>query len=169
MAESQGQIFLLQVKNPADGSTVTFVTPRPPSEASASGLRPEAVMGRLKGAQEQLTAENFEENPIFLEFVHWVIGKHCQNWPGLQEEATRQQDGFVYIIDARCGRPDGDPPQEDILGVVKIEKGEIVGFQGSPNYRMLTERGFMQLSPWLREKWLEELEALPPLEPPEES
>ena len=164
MSQPQGQVFLLQVKNPEDGSTVTFVSPRRPEGDAVSGLRPEAVMGRLKGAHDELTIENFEENPIFLKFVHWVVGKHCRDWPGLQEEATRQQDGFVYIVDARCGGPDSDPPQEDILGMVKIEKGEIVGFQGSPDYRMLTERGFMQLSPWLREKWLEELDALPPLE-----
>ena len=43
---------------------------------------------------------------------------------------------------------------------------KIIEFRGSPNYRMLTERGFMRLSPWLHQKWLEELEALPPLEPP---
>ena len=163
MSQPEGHVYIFQVQSPEDGSTITYVSPRSPEEGVARGLRSEEVMGRLADADGELTAENFEANPEFLPFVNWVIGKHCRDWPGLRAEAERQQEGWVYIVDARTPDPKGEVPPEDVIGAVRIEKGELVEYRGSPDYRMFTQNGFMQLSPWLKEKWLEELQALPPL------
>lgn len=140
-----------------DGHHRYFATLLPHDTGFMSGLPSEAIMGELTAGPDSLTPDAFQQNPQFLRFMAYVIGKHASSCPGLIAETHRQQNGFVFILDNRTPTPHDAVPAEDIIGGVEIEKGRMLRFHGSPNYRVLTDRGFMQLDPWLRDRLGEEL------------
>src|SRR6185295_5805288 len=106
------------------------------------------IMGEFTCGPETLTPDAFQQNPQFIRFMAVAIGKHCAGCPGLIAETQRQQNGFVYILDKRTPTPDDGVPPEDIVGGVEIQDGQMIRFHGSPNYRILTANGFMQLDGW---------------------
>lgn len=61
------------------------------------------------------------------------------------------------ILDRRTPTPDDAVPPEDIIGAVEIQNGQMLRFHGSPNYRILTDQGLMQLDNWLKDSLIEEL------------
>lgn len=161
MADEQGEVFIYDVTSPKDGKPVRFVSMLPPDVATEIGLPGESVIGTLQGEGEHVRPEDFEVNPAFLPFLHWVIGKHGNECPGIVEACKRQQDGFVYVLDARTPDPLGKVPPEDIIGAVKVEKGQPISYEGHSAYQPLTATGFLRLEPWLKERIIEELRALP--------
>jgi hypothetical protein len=140
-----------------DGQRRYFATLLPHDTGFESGLPSEAIMGELTDGPHTLTPDAFQQNERFIQFLAFVIGKHAIGCPGLVAETQRQQNGFVYILDKRTPTPDGAVPPEDIIGGVEIESGQMLRFHGSPNYRILTADGFMQLDSWLKDRLIEEL------------
>jgi hypothetical protein len=159
MTDHETDVFIYDVTTP-DGEAARFVSLLPPDLANVIGLPGEAVMGKM-GEGEEVGPDNFETNPEFLRFLHWVIGKHGSDCPGIIEACRRQQDGFVYVLDARTPDPTGEVSSEDIIGAVKVENGEPISYEGHSAYRVFTENGFLGLEPWLKEKLIEEIRALP--------
>ena len=143
-----------------DGSHRYFASLLPHDTGFSAGLPSEAIVGEFTRGPETLTPEAFQQNPQFIKFMAYAIGRHAQSCPGLIAEAQRQQNGFVYILDKRTPTPDDGVPPEDIIGGVEIENGEMLRFHGSPNYRILTADGFMQLDSWLKDRLVEELVAV---------
>ncbi|MCA9178123.1 MAG: hypothetical protein KDB14_26850 [Planctomycetales bacterium] len=141
----------------SDGTHRYFATLLPHDTGFKSGLPSEAIMGEFTNGLEELTPDAFTQNPLFIKFLAFVIGKHATECPGLIAEAQRQQNGFVYILDKRTPTPDGTVPPEDIIGGVEIANDEMIRFHGSPNYRILTDDGFMQLDGWLKDRLIDEL------------
>jgi hypothetical protein len=64
-------------------------------------------------------------------------------------------------IGIRTPDPLGKVPPEDIIGAVKVEGGKPISYEGYTVYSHLTEHGFLRLEPWLKDKVIEELRALP--------
>ena len=143
-----------------DGTPRYFATLLPHDTGFASGLPSEAIMGEFTNGPEELTPNAFQQNSVFIKFLAYVIGKYAAECPGLIAEAQRQQNGFVYILDKRTPTPDGAVPPEDILGGVEIVDGRMIRFHGSPNYRILTNDGYMQLDSWLKDRLIDELVAV---------
>jgi hypothetical protein len=143
-----------------DGRHRYFASPLPHDTGFTDGLPSEAIMGEFTQGPDSLTPETFQQNNPFIQFLASVIGKHANACPGLIAETERQQNGFVYILDKRTPTPDDAVPPEDILGGVEIHNGQMLRFHGSPNYRILTNQGFMQLDDWLKDRLIEELVAL---------
>ena len=143
-----------------DGSHRYFATLLSHETGFAAGLPPEAIIGEFTRGPETLTPDSFQQNQQFIQFMAYAIGKHAASCPGLIAEAQRQQNGFVYILDNRTPNPDDGVPPEDIIGGVEIENGQMIRFHGSPNYRILTQDGFMQLDPWLKDRLVDELVAI---------
>jgi hypothetical protein len=54
-------------------------------------------------------------------------------------------------------------PPEDIIGAFEVQGGEVVtdSYQAFPEHRVFTERGAVQLTPFLRERFFYELTQLP--------
>jgi hypothetical protein len=124
------------------------------------GLRAEAIVGEVRGDDDEIDPSCFIPNEIFLRFLNYVIARHVTACPGLLAEVARQGTGYVYLSDLRAGR--GFPvPVEDRIGYVEIAGGEIKKYVGFPSYRPYTEKGFMQLDPWIHDRLVEELRALP--------
>lgn len=122
-----------------------------------SGLPAEAIAGEFTGVR---TPEVFRQNPYFIQFMARAIERHAPSSRALTAEAQRQQNGFVYILDKRTPTPDGRVPPEDIIGAFAIEAGEMISFSTSPNYRVPTATGFMQLDPCLKDRLVEDLVAI---------
>ena len=124
------------------------------------GLRTEAILGRAKDKSQPVDAANFEPNPAFLQFLHWVMAKHAAGCPGLVAAAKRQGVGHVYIFDGRAPASGAVPP-EDVIGAVEVRGGAIVRYRSATDYRILTQHGFPRLDDYFRPKLLAELLALP--------
>ncbi len=137
-----------------------FASLLPHDRGFTTGLPSEAIIGEFTSGPETLTPNAFQQNPEFITFMAYAIGKHASTCPGLIAETRRQQNGFVYILDNRTPTPDDAVPPEDIIGGVEIANGKMLRFHGSPNYQLLTDNGFMQLDPWLKNRLIEELVAI---------
>jgi hypothetical protein len=126
------------------------------------GLIPEAVLGmslRPLREGEPLTPDNFADNKAFIEFLHGFIAQEAPSLPGLQAEARRQQEGWVYLLDARIQEPAGEVPPEDILGAFEVKGGEVVAgsYQMSTRHALFSRSGFFRLDPELHRRLVEEL------------
>jgi|SRR5579871_237365 len=131
----------------------------------ARGLPSEAIVGilvRPLGPGEAITAEIFSRNRGFVDYMHALIARRGPELPGLIAEATRQGDGFVFVIDQRTPTPRGAVPPEDIVGAFEVKGGQVVSgsYRPSPNHRLLTSNGFFQLGPELQPCLLLEVTAL---------
>ena len=143
-----------------EGSHRYFASLLPHDTGFTAGLPSEAIIGEFTSGPETLTPDAFQQNIEFVKFMAYVIGKHASACPGLIAETRRQQNGFVYILDNRTPTPDDAVPPEDIIGGVEIANGKMLCYHGSPTYRILTDDGFMQLDPWLKDRLIEELVAI---------
>jgi hypothetical protein len=128
----------------------------------AQGLIPEAVLGmtlRPLGEGESLAPDNFAGNGVFLDFLHGFIAREGPSLPGLQAEARRQQEGWVYLIDARVPDPAGEVPPEDILGGFEVKGGEVVAgsYRMNTRHALFTRAGFFRLDPELHRRLVAEL------------
>lgn len=130
-----------------------------PESLPGSGLPSEAVVGTVRVSGHPIRAEDFEPNPVFVRFLHYVIAKHGSKAPGFVDEAKRQLNGWIYIIDRRIGNTDGRAPLEDIPGWFEIRDGKAVSYRANPQHLLLTDRGFLKLDPWISDRLAEEAAA----------
>lgn len=157
---NETEIFVCRVETPNGVSD--YVTLLSPDTAFSQGLPPEAIVGVLAHplkANEQITPDIFSRNRVFVEFIHEVIARHAPNHAGLQAEAQRQGDGFVYIIDQRTKDPRGTVPPEDIIGGFEVKDGEVMpeSYRRNSNHVILSPDGFFRLDSTLHQRLLEEL------------
>jgi hypothetical protein len=136
----------------------------PPVNVFAKGLAEEAIVGGLRGGVNEINMETFRPNAAFVRFLHDTIAKHGPNTPGLQEEAQRLGNGWVYMIDGRAPTPDGQVDPEDIIGAFQAEGGRIVAesYRASPKHLLVSKHGLFVLDTWLQERLMEELSLLGP-------
>lgn len=134
-----------------------------PEEATRQyGLKSFAIVGEF--TQPEGSEESFTVNPAFLKFLAWALARHVAQCPGLVSQAQKQQDGHLYVTDARGRAFGSELTEDDIIGVVEIKESKVIRFAGNQNYRPFTEHGFMKIEPWLNEKIREELLAQVALE-----
>ena len=157
---NETEIFVCRVET-ANGVS-DYVTLLSPDTTFSEGLPPEAVVGVLAHplkANEQITPDIFSRNRVFLDFMHEVIARYGPNHPGLQAEALRQGNGFVYVIDQRTKDARGTVPPEDIVGRFEVKDGEVVpeSYRRNSSHVILSPDGFFRLDSTLHQRLLEEL------------
>lgn len=157
---SGAAFHVCQVDTPE--GTREYVTLIPPDVALAQGLAAEAIVGVLTrplGPGDSITPEVFARNRAFVTFLHDVIARHGPGQRGIQIEATRLGNGWVYVIDQRTPTPAGPVPPEDILGAFEVRNGEAVAgsYRPNPNHRILSATGFFRLDAGLQQCLLREL------------
>ena len=126
---------------------VTLVT----SEIFCSrGLLPEAIVGvvsRPLESDERITPDVFVRNRVFVEFMHEVITRYAPKDPAFQTTASRQGDGWIYVIDQRTPDPAGTVPPEDIIGGFQIANGKVIpeSYQRNSKHVIFSSKGFFDL------------------------
>src|SRR5712691_1521181 len=115
---NEGDFVVYEVE--VDGAKKRYLSPLPHEIAFQVGLTTEAIIGELANDSDEISIESFKPNPIFKNFLQWVIGKHALSIPTLVAEAKRQHDGYVYVLDLRTPTPDGAVPPEDIIGGFEV-------------------------------------------------
>jgi hypothetical protein len=130
--------------------------------ASEFGLTGEAIVGgytRVLEEGERATEANFQPNPMFVKLLHEVVAHHAPQLRDLREEARRQHDGWVYVIDGRTPTPDRHVPPKDIIGSFEVQGGAVAPASYQPNakHELLTADGLFRLEPALHEKLIERI------------
>ena len=150
-----------------DNPPIPYLSLLAPSEVEQFGRLPrEAIVGEFlhpPAAGRPLDPATLRINARFVHFVHVVIARWAPKSPEFASAAERQRDGWIYVLDARTPTPEGRVPPEDILGAFEVRDGVVVAdsYQPFPEHMVFTERGVVQLTPFLRERFVLELNQLP--------
>jgi hypothetical protein len=146
-------MYVYYVKDAEDDTTKYYVSPIPNEVVSESkGIPPECIMGQILEDPQNFKPENFVQNKAFVDFLHEVIADNVLDYKPVLDEAEKQAEGYVYIIDARTPNPGEDVPSEDIIGAVEVKDGAPGEYHPSPNYKLYTDNGFMRLDKWFNER-----------------
>lgn len=142
-----------------------YVSPLPHDHVARYGLAPQAIIGQVTGDAEMgrsLTPETIVANGAFHDFLHDVVERHAPTTPSFADDARRQRDGWIFVVDQRTPTPGGRVPPEDVIGGFEVRGGHVVAdsYQRIPAHRLMTERGFFQLGVELEQCLLTELEQL---------
>ena len=123
------------------------------------GLCEQAMAGEFTSSSaDEDSPETFTANPEVVRFLQWALAKHAPAAPGFKERALADPEGSIFIVDIRGVHRGFEPKDEDLIGIVQLAGGQPRQFQASPNYKVLTEHGFLRIDPWLRQKYIEELQ-----------
>ncbi|WP_433058614.1 hypothetical protein [Dactylosporangium sp. CS-033363] len=142
-----------------------LVSPLTPDEVFERGLCTEAVYGLLAlgvAGLDGMPPDHFEENPVFVRFLHETIGDDVFGVPAVRAQAAEIGDGWLYILDARTPDPAGTVPNEDIIGAVRVQKQQPMplSYRANAHHRLYTSAGFFQLPEELEMALLKRLRAL---------
>lgn len=160
---TRAPFYVCRVRTPTESKDIVSLVSG--DVVSEFGLVGEAIVGEcvpmLKDG-ERVTEANFRPNPYFVKLLHDVIARHAPGLPGLQAEARRQRNGWVYVIDARTPTPNGRVPSHDIVGSFEVRDGEVVenSYQPNPDHRLFTSAGLFVLATALHERLMEQINEL---------
>lgn len=131
-----------------------------PDQVGEHGLPTEAVLGQINALMPSMTPDQFESNEAFLRLLHQVVQEQAPHLLTLQSLAKTQGTGEIALIDERV--PPAEVEQEDIVGWFQVSRGEIKPQSYRPNehYRLLTNRGPLQLPSLLQETLLNHIHHL---------
>jgi hypothetical protein len=136
-----------------------------PQEIADSELPSQGIIGTLTECEtqsEQISWENFISNPNFIDFFHHIIIRFAPSIPEFLTEAKRQNNGWIYLIDARCPDLTGSVLPEDIIGAFELKEGEIIAesYQRNNSHLIFSQHGFFKLPPILQKHLIEETRQL---------
>lgn len=143
-----------------DGHIHRALALRSPAEVQEKGLPTEAVLGEINALLPSMTPDQFEANEKFVALLHRLVGQMGAELSGLQLQAKTQGTGHVSLVDLRVG----DEPvlEEDVIGQFAVGRGEIRpdSYQPNPAYRLLTDKGPLQLPPLIEDAILAHVQPL---------
>ena len=119
-----------------------------------------AGWGRTSRAREGFSADEFHPNQAFAVFMHKVIEKFGPGTLELQEEAQRQGEGLIYIVDLRTSERPPNVAQEDIIGAFVVENGKLGAYQPNEKHLLFSAKGQVQLPEYLNALHLQHLKRL---------
>jgi hypothetical protein len=134
-----------------------------PEEVNDKGLPSPSILGTLlQNNSQDINLNNFVPNSNFIDFLHSIIAKFAPNTSGINDEAKRQKNGWIYIIDARHNKQRENVLTEDIIGAFEVNEGEIKteSYQRNNNHLIFSQNGFFKLEPSLQKHLIEETRKL---------
>lgn len=137
-----------------DGKIYRALSLLTPEQVEEVGLLTEAVLGDVSALLPSMTPDQFEQNEDFVTQLHEIARKFAPQLPALQAQAKAQATGRVVVVDERAtGQAEA---AEDILGSFELVRGELLSERYTPNphYRLLTDKGPLQLPALLEEALL---------------
>lgn len=141
-----------------DGRIYRALSLLSPEEVERHGLPTEAVLGEISALLPTMTPDQFEVNEKFLALLHEIVQKYAPELSTLQGQAKSQGTGYVYIVDQRVKEKENLFP-EDIIGQFSVSRGEIksASYQANERYKVLTDKGPIQLPLLLSEQLLSKI------------
>lgn len=103
---------------------------------------------------------DFKPNSKAVDFLHELVSKLGILDENIIEAAKKQKEGWVYIIDGRTPTPQGDVPNEDIIGAFEVKKGIIIknSYQKFEKHKLLNEKGIFGLNKFLTVALIHEIQ-----------
>lgn len=142
----------------------------PEDQAAIGGIPTEAIAGLIGSAAEHpetlvtgegISVHEFQPNPVFSEFMHYVIRTFGPLDAELRQAARQQENGSVGVIDMRTPEgPMGRVPLEDIIGIFAVADGKLGVYHSNDKHLVFTANGLVQLPPSLRQVHIRELKRL---------
>ncbi|NRA36708.1 MAG: hypothetical protein HRU15_01085 [Planctomycetes bacterium] len=148
------------IYNVDDGDQRNYLSALPHHYGLDYGVPDLAILGEFKSGVDNFDPNNFVQHNAFLDFFSWVIEKHVLSVERFVDEIMQTKDGFVTILDRRLNNLNDGVSPEDILSAVEISNCTIVNVSCNPNYRVLTDRGVMDIESKLFNYYVEELKLL---------
>lgn len=126
-----------------DANDTWFLSPLDADQLKQAGIASKRFAGRLADPVLGPVPGNVDYNPDFLLLLHETVRDVMATDPEVIEEAEKQPNGFVFIIDRRSQEGEAIK-EEDIIGIFLVhEKQTDAGrYRPNPDYRFVTERGF---------------------------
>eukprot|EP00127_Corallochytrium_limacisporum_P004443 Clim_evm5s163 gene=Clim_evmTU5s163 len=124
-----------------------------------NNIQDPAIIGYLKEGSD-ITPKNFVEVKAFVDFMHYVVQKHCASNPVLETKASVQEQGWFHIPDERePTMHERIPHPDNIVASVKLLGGKMQTdtYQRCPTHRVITMDGIMRLEPKLHALLVQEL------------
>jgi hypothetical protein len=148
-------MWLFDINDKTQGhhrKALSFLSPEEVYEIGE--LKDKAIIGFTEN--HSLSSDNFTPNSLFVSFMHQVITVHAPSDVTIQNAASEQKEGWIYIIDNRALE---HVLPEDIIGAFKVTKGMLVfnSYHPNENYAIFGERGLIQFPPFLIKLLIKEL------------
>ena len=145
-----------------EGNDMAALSMLPPDVVNTKGLPAQAVLGEVDPRQPDMTVDGFTPNDAFLELLSQVIIEHAPQLETVQKQAENVQNGPIYVVDHRNVNRGDKPPFEDVIGWFGVRDGEILtdSWNLSPNYKLLSNDGPIELEMVLEEKLMEAIWAV---------
>jgi hypothetical protein len=136
-------LYLFEIQDEQGLGYVVSILP-----PDAGGIPKEGIVGKAKSAKSPIKHTEFSPNLAFLDLLQKCVERFGPASPNMAMEASKQKDGFIYVIDARSPTPLGSVPPEDIIGAFEVRNGQVhpETYRANPQYRLLTEKGFFILA-----------------------
>lgn len=126
---------------PGKEETLHLLSPLSREQLAGRDTRSEFFIGRLIDPLKGIAVGNISYNADFLVLVHSLVRDLMVNDPSVLEEAAKQPNGFVFIIDRRA-KEDENIQKEDIIGIFLVagNKTDISNYRPNPDYVLVSER-----------------------------
>lgn len=135
-----------------------LLTLLPPEVIFREGIKPQAIVGEFLDFEEGSSPDpkKFRQNTAFTELLHEVMESESRKAPPLIDAAKKVKQGDLRLIDARAKDPK-NPPARDIIALLVVEGGKIVGYKRNPAYRAYSEDGMLRLPPAVEKELMERI------------
>lgn len=146
----ENEFYVYQVNT--GGRNGRYMSILPMDVVKEKGLIAEAIVGELTADTQDVLPQDFKANPAFIRFLQWSISRHVSTNEAILDEAKRVKTGNIIVPDFRKPEENGSIAPEDIIGLVQVDDGKIMHFHCSPDYIAFTNKGFMKLDLFFKDR-----------------
>ncbi len=137
---------------------LSLLSPLAQTELPTSGLSSEAIIGSLIEPLHGVVVGNIAYNADFLIALHELVRDTMVDDVDVLQQASEQDNGFVFIVDRRA--PEGnDIPKQDIIGIflVNDKQTDVSRYRPNPDYQLISDKGMGQFPKRVEEQFLQRL------------
>jgi hypothetical protein len=101
----------------------------------------ELFLGRLIDPDKEIIHENISYNADFLVVLHRIVRDYMVTDPEVIEQAKKQPNGFVFIVDRRTVEEEVE--KEDIIGIFLVNDSmtDASRYRPNPDYKLISQKG----------------------------
>ena len=134
-----------------ESGVVAYLVWRSSQCPDAAGISPSRNLGIMVDVQEGFTDENIIANASFLKTIFEMARTYMDE--SLFARLLKSESHSVALVDERVTDPNAAFKDiiPDVIGVYRLTDGDVM-FVPNPRYQYFSERGFMKLVPFIREK-----------------